>query len=60
MKFLLDKNEISFKANNQNQLIKKIKELLKRDVRSKYIGSKINKIGEKVLKKTLIEVKKFI
>jgi len=57
---LLDKNKISFKANNQNQLKKKIKELLKKDIRSKYVSSKINIIGEEILKKTLTEVKKFI
>jgi 3-deoxy-D-manno-octulosonic-acid transferase len=57
---LLGKNKISFKVNNQNQLIKKIYELLKKDIRSKNMGSKINTIGEKILKKTLIELKKFI
>ena len=57
---LLDKNKISFKVNNQIQLIKKINELLKKDIRSKHVGNKINIIGEKILKKTLIEVKKFI
>ena len=57
---LLGKNKISFKVNNQNQLIKKIYELLKKDIRSKNMESKINTIGEKILKKTLIELKKFI
>ena len=57
---LLGKNKISFKVNNQNQLIKKINELLKKDIRSNHMGTKINKIGEKILKKTLIELKKFI
>ena len=46
--------------HNQNQLIKKIKELLKKDIRSKNIGNKIKIIGEKILKDTLIELKKFI
>jgi len=57
---LLGENKISFKANNQNQLIKKINELLKKDIRSKLVGNKIKIIGEKILRKTLIEVKKFI
>ena len=57
---LLGKNKISFKVSNQNKLIKKIKELLKKDIRSKNMGSKINTLGEKILKKTLIELKKFI
>ena len=57
---LLGKNKISFKINNQSQLIKKINELLKKDIRSKRIGSKINKIGKKILLKTFIELKKFI
>jgi 3-deoxy-D-manno-octulosonic-acid transferase len=57
---LLGKNKISFKVNNQSQLIKKVNELLKKDIRSKHIASKINTMGEKILKKTLIELKKFI
>tara|TARA_B110001452_G_scaffold145603_1_gene121052 strand:+ start:778 stop:2022 length:1245 start_codon:yes stop_codon:yes gene_type:complete len=57
---LLGENKISFKVHNQNQLIKKIKELLKKDIRSKNIGNKIKIIGEKILKDTLIELKKFI
>ena len=57
---LLDENKISFKINNQNQLTKKIKELLKKDIRSKNINSKIKIIGEKILRETLIELKKFI
>ncbi len=57
---LLGKNKIAFKVINQNQLTKKINELLKKNIHSKQMGSKINKIGEKVLKKTLVELKKFI
>ena len=56
----LDKNKISFKANNQNQLIKRINALLKKDIRSKELGNKIKLMGEKILKKTLIELKQFI
>ena len=57
---LLGKNKISFKINSQNQLIKKINELFKKDIRSNYIGSKINVMGDKILNKTLIEIKKFV
>ena len=57
---LLGKNKISFKVNSENQLIKRINQLLKKDTRSKHMGSKINKIGEKILKKTLVELKRFI
>ena len=57
---LLNKNKISFKIKNQNQLIKKVNELLKKDIRSKHISNKINIMGKKILKKTLIELKKFI
>ena len=57
---LLNKNKISFKIKNQNQLIKKVNELLKKDIRSKHISNKINIMGKKILKKTLIELKRFI
>ena len=57
---LLDKNRISFKVNNQNQLIKKINELFKKDIKSKYIGNKIKDMGQKILSKTLTEIEKFI
>ena len=56
---LLGKNKISFKVNNQNQLSKKINELLKKDIRSKHVGNKIKAIGEKILNNTLFEIKKF-
>ena len=57
---LLGKNKISFKVKNQNQLIEKINQLLKKSKRSKHIGNKIDKIGEKILKRTMVEFKKFI
>ena len=57
---LLGKNKISFRVNNQSQLIKKIKELLKKDIKLKYSENKINIMGEVILKNTLIELKKFI
>ena len=53
-------NKIAFKVNNQNELIKKVNELLKKNIRTKNIGNKINRIGEEILNKTLAEVKKFI
>ena len=56
----LRRNKIAFKVNNQNQLVKKVNELLKKNIRTKNIGNKINKIGEEILNKTLTEVKKFI
>ena len=57
---LLGVKKISFKVRGQNQLIKKINELFKKDIRSNYIGSKINVMGDKILNKTLIEIKKFV
>ena len=57
---LLGKSKITFRINNQNQLIKKINELLKRNIGSRNVGNRINKIGKKILNKTLIEIKKFI
>ena len=56
----LGKSKITFRINNQNQLIKKINELLKRNIGSRNMGNRINKIGKKILNKTLIEMKKFI
>ena len=57
---LLDKNKISFKVNSQNQLIKKINELFKKDVKSQYIGNKIKSMGQNILSKTVIEIEKVI
>ena len=57
---LLGKGKITFRINNQNQLVKKINELLKKNVGSRNARNRINKIGEKILNKTLIEIKKFI
>ena len=57
---LLGKNKISFKVNNQNQLIKKINELLKKNKKLSQLGKKINIMGDKILNKTLLELKKFI
>ena len=57
---LLNKNKISFKVKNQNQLIKKINELFKKDIKSKYIGNKIKTMGQKILKNTLNEIEKII
>ena len=57
---LLGQNKISFKVNNQNQLSKKINELLKKDIRSNHLGGKINIMGDRILKRTLIELNSFI
>ncbi len=57
---LLGKNKISFRVNNKSQLIKKINELLRKDIKLKYNENKINIMGEEILRKTLIELKKFI
>ena len=57
---LLDKNKISFKVNNQNQLIKKINEFFKKDIKSKYIRSRIKNMGQKILSKTVTELEKII
>ena len=57
---LLGKNKIAFKVTNQNQLIKKINELLTKNIPTKNIKSKINKIGDKILNKTSVEIKKII
>ena len=57
---LLGKNKISFKINSENQLIKRINQLLKKKIISRHMGSKIDKIGDKILKKTLVELKRFI
>ncbi|MDA7714647.1 3-deoxy-D-manno-octulosonic acid transferase [Candidatus Pelagibacter sp.] len=57
---LLGKNKIAFRVNSQNHLIKKINELSKKSIHSKNIGSRIIKIGEGILNKTLMEIKKFI
>ena len=57
---LLGKNKISFKVNNQNNLINKINELFKKNVGFKNIGNKIDIMGKKILKKTLTEIEKFL
>ncbi len=57
---LLDKNNISFKVNNANQLLNKIDNLLKKNIRSKDMKNKINILGDLILKKTLEELKSFL
>jgi len=56
----LDKNKISFKVKNENQLTKKINDLFKKDIKSKYIRNKIKIMGQKILKKTVLEIEKII
>ena len=57
---LLDKNKISFKVSNENNLLNKVDELLKKNIDSINIKNKINTIGNKILKKTVIALEKFI
>ena len=57
---LLDKNKISFKVNNQNKLLNKVDELLKKNINSKNMSNKINNMGKKILQQTLAELKLFI
>ena len=57
---LLGKNKIAFKVANQNQLIKKIKELLTKNIPKKNMKNKINKIGNEILSKTSVEIKKLL
>ena len=56
---LLDKNNIAFKINGKNQLSNKIDQFLKRNIRSKNAENKINILGDRILKESLIELKFF-
>ena len=56
----LDKLKISFKVNNEIQLTNKLYTLIKKGKKTITISSKINKIGDKVLKKNLNEIESFL
>ena len=56
----LDKLKISFKVNNEIQLTNKLYTLIKKGKKNIKISSKINKIGDKVLKKNLNEIELFL
>jgi 3-deoxy-D-manno-octulosonic-acid transferase len=55
----LKKQNIAFKVNNKNQLLRKIDELLGKNFNAKNTKNKINVLGKNILKKTLIELKSF-
>ncbi len=52
----LKKNKISSVINNQNQMVKKLKNLFKKNKNQKKITKKISLIGEDILKKTYNEI----
>ncbi len=53
---LLDKNKVSSKINNSNQMAKKIEEIFREKNKPQIIETKIRKLGNKVLNSTLKEV----
>ena len=57
---LLDKNKISIKVNNLNQLIEKVRIILKKNVSSAKLIYKLKKLGNVILYSTLLEIKKII
>ena len=57
---LLDKNKISIKVNNLNQLISQVGIILKKNVSSEKLIYKLKKLGNVILYSTLLEIKKFI
>ena len=57
---LLDKNKVSNKVNNIEQLTRKVDILIKKNKGSKNLEDKINKLGKKILKNTLSEFKFYL
>ena len=57
---LLDKNKVSYKVNNMEQLASKVGILIKKNKGSKNLEDKINKLGKRILKKTLFEFKSYL
>ena len=57
---LLDKNKISIKVNNLNQLVSITRIILKKNVSSEKLTYKLKKLGNVILYSTLLEIKKFI
>jgi len=57
---LLDKNKISIKVTNLNQLISKLRIILKKNVSSEKLIYNLKKVGNVILYSTLLEIKKFI
>ncbi len=57
---LLDKNKVSKKINNVEQLTRKVDILINKNKRSKNLEDKINKLGKRILDKTLSEFKFYL
>ena len=57
---LLDNNKIAVKVNNLNQFISKIRIIMKKNVSSEKLISKLKKLGDEILYSTLLEIKKLI
>ena len=57
---LLDKNKVSYKVNSMKQLLKKVDILIKRNKSSKNLEDKINRLGKRILNKTLSELKFYL
>ena len=57
---LLDKNKITIKVNNLNQLITTVGIILKKNISSEKLIYKLKKLGNVVLYSTLLEIKRFI
>jgi 3-deoxy-D-manno-octulosonic-acid transferase len=57
---LLDNNKIAIKVNNLNQFISKIRIIMKKNVSSEKLISKLKKLGDEILYSTLLEIKKLI
>ena len=57
---LLDKNKVSNKINNLEQLSQKVDILIKKNKGSKNLKDKINKLGKRILTKTMFEFKFYL
>lgn len=57
---LLDKYKISKQVNNEEQLTQKVDSLIKKNKGSKNLENKINKLGKRILEKTLSEFKLYL
>ena len=57
---LLEKNKVSYKINNIEQLTSKVGILIKKNKESKNLEDIINKLGKRILEKTLFEFKFYL
>ena len=57
---LLDKNKVSNKVRNEEQLERKVNILIKSNKISKKLENKINKLGKKILENVLSEFKVYL